>query len=190
MAKPPVVVLDACVLYPAVLRDLLMRCAVHGLIQARWSEKIHEEWMTAILRERPDLQRHQLERTRRLMDLHAGGCLVTDYEKHIPKLHLPDPNDRHVLAAAVEAGAGAIVTWNVNDFPPAALEPYGIELWTPDDLLEDLAAGDLAPMLCVMREHRASLKNPPLSAEEYLHQLRGQRLDRFLVLILSQPKAL
>ena len=61
LGSPPVVLLDACVLYPAALRDLLMRLAVHDLIAARWSEKIHEEWMTAVLRTRPDLQLHQLE---------------------------------------------------------------------------------------------------------------------------------
>jgi hypothetical protein len=61
---PPIVVLDACVLFPAALRDLLMRLTVHDLIQARWSEQIHHEWMTAVLRERPDLSRQQLERTR------------------------------------------------------------------------------------------------------------------------------
>jgi hypothetical protein len=90
MALAPVVVLDACVLYPAALRDLLMRLAAHGLIQAKWSEDIHREWMEAVLRERPDLTRDRLQRTRELMDKHAGDCLVTGYEKHIVHLTLPD----------------------------------------------------------------------------------------------------
>ena len=110
MGSPPVVLLDACVLFPAALRDILMRLAVHDLIAARWSEKIHEEWMTAVLRTRPDLQLHQLERTRQLMDLHAGDCLVTDYEKHMEGMILPDLNDRHVLAAAIECAADAVVS--------------------------------------------------------------------------------
>src|SRR5438046_339093 len=115
----PIVVLDACVLYPAALRDLLMRMAGHGLIQAKWSEEIHEEWMTAVLRERPDLTRDRLQRTRELMDKHAGDCLVSGYERHMEQLTLPDMNDRHVLAAAVECDADAIVTWNVSDYPDA-----------------------------------------------------------------------
>jgi hypothetical protein len=66
--------------------------------------------MTAVLRERPDLTLRQLERTRQLMDLHAGDCLVSGYEWRIENLSLPDENDRHVLAAAIEADADAIVT--------------------------------------------------------------------------------
>ncbi|MBK8094849.1 MAG: PIN domain-containing protein [Verrucomicrobiaceae bacterium] len=178
MPSPPIVLLDACVLYPAALRDLLMRLAVHELIQARWSEKIHEEWMTAVLRERPDLTLEQLERTRQLMDLHAGDCLVSGYEWRIENLSLPDENDRHVLAAAIEAEADAIVTWNLSDFPPATLVAQGIARWTPDDLLMQLLSTDEDAVVKLMRQHRASLRNPPKSAEEYLETLEQQRLSR------------
>jgi predicted nucleic acid-binding protein len=154
MGFPPIVILDACVLYPAALRDLLMRMAVHDLISARWSEKIHEEWMTAVLRSRPDLRRSQLERTRQLMDLHGGDCLVTDYEKHIEGLILPDPDDRHVLAAAMECGADAIVTWNLSDFPAVVLDTHSVALWTPDDLMVHVVMTDPDLMLQVLREHR------------------------------------
>ena len=71
----PVVLLDACTLYPAALRDVLMRLALHGLIAARWTNKIHDEWIGAVLRDRPDLSRARLQRTRDLMDLHAEGSL-------------------------------------------------------------------------------------------------------------------
>ncbi len=174
--SPPIVLLDACVLYPAALRDLLMRLAVHELIQAKWSEKIHEEWMTAVLRERPDLTLQQLERTRQLMDLHAGDCLASGYEWRIEGLSLPDENDRHVLAAAIEAEADAIVTWNLSDFPQATLAAQGIERWTPDDLLMQLLSTDEDAVVKLMRQHRASLRNPPKSAEEYLETLEQQRL--------------
>ncbi len=170
--SPPIVLLDACVLYPAALRDLLMRLAVHEQIVVKWSERIHEEWMTAVLRERPDLTRQQLERTRQLMDLHTGDCLVSGHEWRVESLSLPDENDRHVLAAAIEAEADALVTWNLADFPENRLKALGIERWTPDDLL--------------MREHRAVLKNPPKSAAEYLDTLEQQRLHRSVQILKSR----
>ncbi len=176
--SPPIVLLDACVLYPAALRDLLMRLAVHELIQAKWSEMIHEEWMTAVLRERPDLSLKQLERTRQLMDLHAGACLVDGHKWRIESLSLPEENDRHVLAAAIEAEADAIVTWNLGDFPKVTLANHGIERWTPDELLMQLWRTDEDAVVKLMREHRASLKNPLKSAEEYLETLEQQRLTK------------
>lgn len=178
ISRPPIVLLDACVLYPAALCDLLMRLAVHDLIQAKWSEKIHDEWMTAVLRERPDLTRVQLERTRQLMDLHAGDCLVSGHEWRIDNLSLPDENDRHVLAAAIEADADAIVTWNLGDFPEETLAAQGIDRWTPDELLLQLLFWNEDAVVKLMREHRASLKNPPKSAQNYLDTLEQQRLVR------------
>lgn len=79
--SPPVVVLDACTLYPAALRDVLMRLSLHGLIAARWTDAIHDEWIEAVLRDRPDLTREQLGRTRDLSlkrpPLTAGEYLQT-----------------------------------------------------------------------------------------------------------------
>lgn len=184
--SPPIVLLDACVLYPAALRDLLMRLAVHEQIVVKWSEKIHEEWMTAVLRERPDLTRHQLERTRQLMDLHAGDCLVSGHEWRMENLSLPDENDRHVLAAAIEAEAEALVTWNLADFPENTLKALGIERWTPDDLLMYLLATDEDAIVKLMHEHRAVLENPSKSAAEYLETLDQQRLHRSVQILKSR----
>ena len=86
------VLYDACVLYPAPLRDLLLRLALTDLYRARWSDAIHEEWIRAVLRNRPDLSRQQLERTRALMNAHVRD-------------KLPDPEDCQVLAAAIQCGA-------------------------------------------------------------------------------------
>ncbi len=99
---------DANVLYPAELRNLLMHLAMTGLFRARWSAGVHEEWITALLRNRPDLSREKLERTRKLMDKHAPDALVTGYEDLIEGLQLPDPGDRHVLAAAIRGRADVI----------------------------------------------------------------------------------
>lgn len=163
-----------------------MRFAVHDLIQAKWTDRIHDEWMAAVLRERPDLTRVQLERTRQLMDRHAGDCLVVGFEQHIESLVLPDENDRHVLAAAVASEAEAVVTWNVSDFCGPSLDALAIEVWTPDDLLLKLLNHDLASVLEVMREHRASLKNPVRSAEEYLETLFRQGLVRSVALVKAK----
>src|SRR5579863_9090922 len=123
---------DACVLYPAPLRDLLMHLAMADLFRARWTDRIHDEWIRSVLANRPDLRREQLERTRRLMNAHILDCVVTGYEHLIDRLKLPDPNDRHVLAAAIRAGADVIVTMNLDDFPVKVLGPYGIEPQHPD----------------------------------------------------------
>jgi predicted nucleic acid-binding protein len=106
-----------------------------GLFQARWSRAVHEEWIRALLRKRPDLSREKLDRTRMLMDKHATDALVTGYEELIEGLNLPDPDDRHVLAAAIRGRANVIVTSNLKDFPEDALEPYGIEAQHPDEFV-------------------------------------------------------
>src|SRR5713101_6221354 len=134
MARPTVV-LDACVLYPAPLRDLLLWLAVAGLYRPRWTEAIHEEWMENLLRERPDLARDRLERTRDLMNQAVADCLVSGYESLIASLSLPDPDDRHVLAAAIQAGAESIVTYNLGDFPAAALATHGVQAQHPDEFI-------------------------------------------------------
>lgn len=94
---------DACVLYPAPLRDLLMHLARTDLYRARWTAEIHAEWITAILRTRPELA-ERLNRTRALMDGSVDDCLVTGHSDLTDRLALPDPKDRDVLAAAIVAG--------------------------------------------------------------------------------------
>jgi predicted nucleic acid-binding protein len=169
---------DANVLYPAELRNLLMHLALTGLFRAKWSADVHEEWISALLEKRPDLTRDKLERTRALMDLHAVDALVTGYEDLIPGLRLPDPNDRHVLAAAIRGQADVIVTMNLRDFPAQIVGQFGIETQHPDEFVLHLL--DLAPsaVLAAAAEHRGSLKNPPKTATEYLESLEGQLLTQ------------
>ncbi len=78
-----------------------MHLALTDLFRPKWTDDIHEEWMRSVLKTRPDLRREQLERTRDLMNAHVRDCLVTGYEDLIQGLALPDPDDRHVLAAAI-----------------------------------------------------------------------------------------
>jgi predicted nucleic acid-binding protein len=167
---------DACVLYPAPLRDLLMRLALTDLFRARWTEEIHEEWIRSVLESRPDLKREQLERTRALMNAHVRDCLVTDYQDLIPALHLPDPDDRHVLAAAIRGRADVIITYNLADFPGALLGQYGIEAQHPDEFVIRLLDLDEGAACAAARAQRESLRNPPKTVGEYLASLERQGL--------------
>lgn len=115
----PVALLDANVLYPARLRDLLIRLAIGGLYQARWSEQILDECFDNLTKDRPDLTDAQLTRTRWLMTTALPDATLTGYEGRIEEHDLPDPDGRHVLAAARAAGASLLVTANLSDFPPA-----------------------------------------------------------------------
>ena len=111
------VVYDATVLYPSLLRDVLIRVAGSGVFRARWTERILDEVFFNLPRNRPDLDPKKLSRTRRLMCLAVEDCLVTGYEELIDDLWLPDPNDRHVLAAAISCGAqGQVLGSGVSVF--------------------------------------------------------------------------
>ncbi len=132
---------------------------------------IHDEWMRNLLINRPDLRQQQLERTRDLMNLHVESCLVTGFEHHIDALTLPDPNDRHVLAAAIHAGAGIIVTFNLSDFPTAALAPYSIVAQPPDDFLCELFDSAIDDFCRAAHLQRNALTNPPKSSGEFLDSL-------------------
>ena len=172
------VVYDACVLYPAPLRDLLMHLALTGLFRAKWSNQIHDEWIRNVLINRPDLSREQLERTRHLMNAHAMDCLVSGFEHLIPRLDLPDPDDRHVVAAAIHTNATSIVTFNVKDFPSVLLQQWELVAQHPDDFIIDLMRQDLAAVLSAAARHRQTLKNPPKSPAEYLDTMTLQGLEK------------
>ena len=172
------VVYDACVLYPAPLRDLLMHLALSDQYRARWSDLIHDEWTRNVRASRPDLTQDQLNRTRQLMNAHVRDSLVTGFEYLIPSINLPDPDDRHVAAAAIHSGASLIVTFNLKDFPTEALKPYNLAAQHPDDFIVDLLDLHPAGVLEAAACHRRSLKNPPKTADEYLDTLLAQGLTQ------------
>jgi hypothetical protein len=167
---------DACVLYPAALRDFLMCLGLSGCFRARWSRTIHDEWKRNLLINRPDLAKAQLDRTSDLMDRAIPDSLVEGYEDLIPALSLPDIDDRHVLAAAIRCGASVIVTFNARDFPPQALAPYGIEPQHPDEFVHNLMDLDAAAVTTAAQQQRARLKNPPIDVDTYLDILLRQGL--------------
>ncbi len=157
-----------------------MHLALSGLFRARWTNRIHEEWINALLRNRPDLDASQLAWTRQQMDAAIPDCLVTGYEALESALQLPDPDDRHVLAAAILVGAGTIVTTNLRHFPEEALLPHGMTAQHPDQFVEH--AFDLNPVaVCkAVRDHRQSLRNPPRSVAELLDTYQSQGLATFV----------
>ena len=170
-----IVVYDACVLYPAPVRDLLMEIAISGLVQAKWTERIHQEWMSSLLADRPEIKK-RIQQTRRLMDAAIPDALVTHYESLINGITLPDPGDRHVLAAAIKCGAQLIVTANLKDFPQEHLAPYAIEAVHPDVLIEQQFGLNQAPVIACAKRIRARLLNPEINADEYLAILFSSRL--------------
>lgn len=171
-------VLDACVLYPAPLRDLLMSLSVEGLFRARWTETIHDEWIRNLLIQRSDLTVETLQRTKELMNAAVSDCLITNYEYLIDSLQLPDPDDRHVLAAAIVGHADAIVTFNLKDFPEEIIQAHGIEILHPDDFVSSQYDLDQVRTLTTIKALRARLKNPPRSAEELLDTFEAQGLPQ------------
>jgi hypothetical protein len=178
MDRPITAVYDANILYPAPLRDLFMRLAEAGLVAARWTDAIHEEWVRNVLEDNPRLSPERLARTRSLMNEAVRDCLVTDYEDLIPSLNLPDPDDRHVLAAAIRAGAEVIVTYNLRDFPAEELARFGIVAAHPDDFLLDLLDRAPGAVCTAVKRQREALRNPPRTAEELLATLEGNGLSQ------------
>jgi predicted nucleic acid-binding protein len=136
------VVLDTCVLYPAYLRDTLLRLANAGLYRPLWSREILAE-LRMNLEDRIGEQRANdlvLRISHEFPDAMTEGYepLVMAMRNHA--------KDRHVLAAAVRSDASAISTFNLDDFPSMATEPFGVDVMHPDDLLLDLL--DLSPARC------------------------------------------
>lgn len=183
LAQPPepalrTAFLDASVLYPATLRNLLMYLAVAGVFRARWTDQVQDEWTKALLRDRPDLNAASIKRRRTLMDQYIVDARVTGYEPLIDSLVLPDLDDRHVLAGAVHGEATVIVTVNLRHFPAASLAPHGIEAMHPDEFLAYLNDTDLQAVVAAVAEHRAALIKPTKTPVEYLAVLSVHRLSK------------
>lgn len=163
--------LDACVLVPIALADTLLRVAERELYRPLWSERILDEAADAVLEIHPDLAPDVVARRFAAMkDAFEAAC-VEGWEIFEATLTLPDPDDRHVVAAAMRGRADAIVTANLRDFPDETLAPLEIAVVHPDDFLLDQL--DLAPrvVLDVLREQAAHTRNPPLTPTDLLARL-------------------
>ena len=181
---------DACVLYPAPLRDFLLQLACAGLFRARWTNAIHEEWTRNLLAQRPDLKAATLERTRHLMDRAVPDALIRGYEPLLPQLALPDPDDRHVLAASIQGRADVIVTFNLKDFPSAKLKPHGIRALHPDKFIGEWIARSPEAVCLAARLCRQRLKNPPMTAGDYIACLARQGLNSTATFLTGNSAAI
>lgn len=171
---PYPVVLDACVLYPSFLRDLLIRLGLTGLYQPKWSATIEDEWQRNLLINRTDLTSEQIKRTAAMMNKAVPDAMITGFEPLIDSVDLPDVDDRHVVAAAVRSNAEIIVTFNLKDFPARPLDAFGIEALHPDDFVMDLFDLNNALVLSAVTTQRGNLRRPPMSVDDYLEALQRQ----------------
>lgn len=179
-SNPPLVLIDACVLFSFRTRDLLFELARRGLFHPRWTNDLHNEWTSALAKVHPEIDRKELKRCRRLMDILFPEALISGYEQLIPELPLRDENDRHVLAAAIHGKAQVILTANTKDFPLRVLERYGVTRLTPDQLLLALWAEHEVQLREAAQVVRGKLDNPPVPEEVYLGALKRSGLTRFV----------
>lgn len=162
---------DANVFFGVRLRSLVMEVAKSGLFRARWTEQVHDEWIGAVVRRRADLTPDQLRPIATAMDRAIPDTLVTGYDDLIAGLTLPDPDDRHILAAAIIGRADVIVTFNERDFPADYIQKFGIHTKHPDHFFRDVDG--IEPGIIVESAVRdiAHYKNPPLTVSEYTDSL-------------------
>ena len=97
--EPSVAVFDACILYPFHLRNIIVQAAVDRLIEARWTDEIHDEWVRNLAADTPTIPIERLQTTRRLMNDALPGATISGYEDLVPTVSLPDPNDRHATSS-------------------------------------------------------------------------------------------
>jgi len=174
--KPAVAVFDACILYPFHLRNVVVQAAVDRLVEARWTDEIHDEWMRNLMARAPAIPAERLRNTRRLMNEALPAATVSGYEKHISIVNLPDPNDRHVVAAGIAAGASIILTCNLRHFPVKELRKFGLRRETPDAFLSSLY--DEVPELTIasLANARRNLTKSGVSTADFVAILTAQRL--------------
>ncbi len=182
-SKPPVAVYDACVLYPFHLRNVLIQCAFDGLVEARWTDEIHDEWIRNLAANTPALPIERLIATRDRMKAVLPDADVTDYRHLIPDLRLPDPDDRHVLAAAIAGKAAYIVTWNLKDFPEKDLASHGVASQSPDEFLTGLHATFPDALISSVKRARHNLRKTMPSVDAFIDGRQQSGLKTFPVLL-------
>lgn len=173
------VLLDACVLVPNALCDTLLRLAERGFYRPLWSQHILDEVKYAVLKVHPDIDEARIDARVAAMTGAFEDALVLGWEQTCAGLDLPDPDDRHVLAAAIKGGAQSLVTFNVKDFSADRLLTTDVEVVHPDEFLLDQV--DLFPGLAlqVLTEQATDLNNPPSDLAGVLNRLERCGVPRF-----------
>lgn len=177
LALPPRVILDANLLYPFHLRNLLVQFGVDAIIAPCWTARIHEEWIGNLVAA-GRAPRERLLRTVGLMNAALPEAEVGDWEARLEGLTLPDPDDCHVLAAALAAGAGTILTMNLRDFPTSGLAPHDVVSAHPDDFLTALHEADPELVRASTEAAHENLSRSSPSFADYLDTLRRQGLPQ------------
>lgn len=172
----PAVVLDACVLYPAALRDFLLQLVEAEVFQGHMTATILDECFRSIQRKRPELSQGKLQKTRGAIEDAFSDLLILDYEGFVDGLTLPDPDDRHVLAAAIRGGVPIILTFNLRDFPAGVLAAHGVVAMHPDTFLATCMAESPGTVVAVVQKQADGLKNPPTTLWQLLDRLADQGL--------------
>lgn len=183
-----VAVLDANVLYPVPVRDILLEMADVKLFQPKWTNQIHAEWIRNLLKNRPDIDPKRLKKLQATMDQAFPDANVSSYEPLIDGIILPDIDDRHVLAAAIKSKAKIIVTNNLKDFPPKHLKPYHIDALSPDRFVKTLITVDENRALKAFKAQVRRLANPPLSEAQILNSLKNCGLTSSVAIFKSLLK--
>lgn len=155
------VVLDANVLYGQFPRDLLLSLFAAGMYEAKWTEKITQEWVGHLLKNNEKVTPAKSNRTVAAMNGIKPFALVTHYEQFIEQVTIPDKDDRHVVAAAIACGAQKILTWNLPDFPNKVLRVFGVIAESPDKFILDLLIEDTIRVVDIFKEMRLKFKAPP-----------------------------
>ena len=171
--------LDANVLLQTWTVDPLLSLADHAFFEPLWSDRILAEAREHLPEAWGRAPASGVDRYLRLIDAAFPDAKVRGWEALEPSIRLPDPDDRHVLAAAVIGQADVIATWNMKHFPETALAPYGLRVVTPDDLLCELFAIDPEDAMTVMHALVASKRRPPRTMREEIEHLRRIGDERF-----------
>ncbi|WP_310644887.1 PIN domain-containing protein [Limnohabitans sp.] len=164
--------LDACVLYPLAMTDALLSLATTGFFAAKWTTKIENEWIRSLESNRSDLVGKLNIRRDSMRDAVPDWEVVESaWQPLVPGIILPDPDDAHVLAAAIAGHADCIVTANLKDFPVEVLMQYGIEAIDPDTFI--INQWDLDPVnaIAAFKRMRARRKKPLSSPEDFAYAL-------------------
>ena len=180
------VIYDACVLHSNTLRMLLVQLALADIFRARWSADIQREWVTSATRIHPDKAEYY-KTTAELMNEHVREGMVTGYERLMDAIELPDPKDRHVVAAAIRCGAEVIVTYNLKDFPATTISVYGIQAQHPDEFLSGQLEHRPTEFCRAVETVRVGYKNPPYSRDDYLQRLLKQQLPLTVQTLQESP---
>jgi hypothetical protein len=176
--KPATVVFDACILYPFHLRNIVMQFAVDRLVDARWTDAIHDEWIRNLSANAPAIPIERLRRVQLRMNETLPSANIVEYQQHIPSLSLPDPKDHHVAAAGIAAQASVILTWNLRDFPMRELKKYSLRGENPDVFLSALYDEVAELTVASLARARRNLSKSHLSVSGFVDILRQHKLLR------------